>query len=74
MNAIVLLSSRRPPKPPRDGARASRIPANDVAEVSPAGSPEAPLVVSFVGLTPEEQRRALASFPGGARCSLAEFD
>jgi hypothetical protein len=43
--------------------RHDRVPAHD--------APEAPLVVSFVGLTLSEQRAALAGFPGGRRFVLA---
>ncbi len=32
--------------------------------------PEAPLRIEFVGLNEEQQRRALAGFPGGNRFSL----
>lgn len=45
----------RPPHPP----------------VSPIDEPETPLTVEFEGLTPEEQRAALAAFPGGRRFQLA---
>ncbi|HHY50845.1 MAG TPA: hypothetical protein GYA10_14005 [Alphaproteobacteria bacterium] len=38
--------------------------------VSPIDGPEAPLEVEFEGLTDEEQRRALAAFPGGRRFVL----
>ena len=43
-------------------------------ETEPQGeinSPEAPMTVVFEGLTEDEQRRALASFPGGKRFILA---
>jgi len=43
--------------------RPDRVPAHD--------APEAPLVVSFVGLSRSEQRAALAGFPGGRRFVLA---
>lgn len=48
----------------KDGRRLcpDRVPAFD--------APEAPLSVSFTGLTPEEQLRALAAFPGGKRFRL----
>ncbi len=46
------------------GRRADRVPLHD--------APEAPLVVSFVGLTRSEQRAALAGFPGGRRFILAD--
>ena len=38
--------------------------------VPSTGMPEAPLDVLFVGLSEEEQRAALAAFPGGARFRL----
>jgi hypothetical protein len=38
--------------------------------LNPIDEPETPLEVEFVGLTPSEQRRALASFPGGRRFTL----
>ena len=34
--------------------------------------PEALMTVSFAGLNEAEQRRALESFPGGRRCSIAQ--
>lgn len=37
-----------------------------------AGDREQSLEVSFEGLTRDEQERALASFPGGRRCTLVE--
>jgi hypothetical protein len=49
-----------------DGAHRSR-PLDDVA---PAGKPERPLEIEFVGLTEAEQRAALAAFPGGRRFVL----
>lgn len=39
--------------------------------VAPIDKPETPLTVEFEGLTPEEQRAALAGFPGGRRFQLA---
>jgi len=75
MNAIVLLSSRLPPSPssgePAEGAAR---PANDDARpAAPAMAvPEDLLTISFVGLTPDEAERALASFPGASRCRLAD--
>lgn len=38
--------------------------------VAPVDEPETPLTVEFEGLTPEEQRAALAAFPGGKRFQL----
>ena len=38
--------------------------------IRPVDAPEVPLEVEFVGLTEEEQRRALAAFPGGRRFVL----
>jgi hypothetical protein len=48
----------------RDGVRVAgdRVPAID--------APESELDVTFVGLTDEEQRAALAAFPGGRRFRL----
>lgn len=39
--------------------------------VAPIDEPETPLTVEFEGLTPEQQRAALAGFPGGRRFQLA---
>ena len=39
--------------------------------IGPADEPEAVLDVEFEGLTEDEQRRALAAFPGGRRFRLA---
>ncbi len=39
--------------------------------VLPADRPELPMLVSFEGLSPEEQHKALAAFPGGRRFVLA---
>ena len=39
--------------------------------VAPVDEPETPLTVEFEGLTPDEQRAALAAFPGGKRFQLA---
>lgn len=41
---------------------------------SPAGAPEAPIVVEFFGLTEAEQLRALMAFPGGRRFVLKSSD
>ena len=80
MNAILLLPSRRQPTtPPGNDAcserrgPAYRAPANDevLPLVGPAGEPEAVMVVSFEGLSDDEQRKALDSFPGGRRCLIA---
>lgn len=38
--------------------------------ILPADGPEAPLEIEFVGLSPMEQRAALAGFPGGRRFVL----
>jgi hypothetical protein len=40
------------------------------AALPPIDAPEELLVVSFVGLTEAEQRRALAAYPGGRRFRL----
>lgn len=39
--------------------------------VAPIDEPETPLTVEFEGLTLDEQRAALAAFPGGKRFHLA---
>lgn len=49
-----------------DGLPTARHPA-----VAPVDEPETPLTVEFEGLTPDEQRAALAAFPGGKRFQLA---
>ena len=73
MNAILLLSSRRP-VPPDEAGRAFRAQTKhaDVDAVSNASGPEATITVSFAGLSEAEQRRALESFPGGRRCMIAQ--
>ena len=48
----------------RDGRRV------DVDNVPASGAPEPPLYVSFRGISEEEQRAALAAFPGGRRFIL----
>ncbi|HTJ56659.1 MAG TPA: hypothetical protein VL418_03725 [Devosiaceae bacterium] len=72
MNAILLLSSPQRLRRSEAGG-VGRVPANDevLPMIAPAGSPEAAIAISFVGLTPDEQHRALASFPGARRCLLA---
>lgn len=40
------------------------------SSLPPIDAPEEILVVSFVGLTEAEQRRALAAYPGGRRFRL----
>lgn len=49
-----------------DGLRTPRHPA-----IAPVDEPETPLTVEFEGLTLDEQRAALAAFPGGRRFQLA---
>jgi hypothetical protein len=44
--------------------------ADPSERVAPAGEPEAPLEVEFVGINEDEQRAALAAFPGGSRFVL----
>jgi hypothetical protein len=39
--------------------------------LEPFGAPEQPMVVTFEGLTENQQRAALAAFPGGRRFQLA---
>lgn len=43
-------------------------------EIAPIDAPEAVLEVEFVGLTEEEQRAALAGFPGGRRFRLKDAE
>jgi hypothetical protein len=47
-----------------DGRRVER-------PIAPLGSPEKPMAVRFEGLTEDQQRAALAAFPGGKRFVLA---
>jgi hypothetical protein len=47
-----------------------RLPPPRGLEVAPIDRPELPLEVEFEGLTLEEQRAALAAFPGGRRFVL----
>lgn len=49
-----------------DGARRPT-PLDDVA---PIDQPERPLEIEFFGITEEQQRKALAAFPGGRRFIL----
>ena len=49
--------------------------ANDMVprsrlQIAPVDEPELPMTISFEGLSPEEQRVALAAFPGGKRFVL----
>jgi hypothetical protein len=53
-------------------AGARRMAQQAPVTVSPLQEPEAPLVVEFVGLSEEQQRRALAGWPGGQRFRLAD--
>lgn len=39
--------------------------------ILPPDRPELPMLVSFEGLSPDEQRKALGAFPGGRRFVLA---
>ena len=48
----------------RDGEQLRHIP--------PITEPEAPMQVTFEGLSESEQRKALASFPGGDRFTLVQ--
>lgn len=43
-----------------------------VYNVPASGVPEEPLQVSFTGINPDEQRAALAAFPGGKRFILVQ--
>lgn len=75
MTPIVLLAPALPPTPQSTSALdVFAAPAND-EEAQFAGSLtglEEMLMVSFVGLKPDEQLRALASFPGARRCIIAD--
>jgi hypothetical protein len=42
----------------------------EVRHLGRIDGPEAPLAVEFVGLSADEQRAALAAFPGGKRFQL----
>lgn len=70
--ALRLWSSSNPSPRPQlwlaavDGV--TQVPSRE--PVNPIDGPEAPLEVEFEGLTDEEQRRALAAFPGGRRFVL----
>lgn len=39
-------------------------------EIAPIDSPELPMTIRFEGITPAQQRAALAAFPGGRRFIL----
>lgn len=39
--------------------------------IAPLDEPETPIEVEFVGLTPEQQQRALSGWPGAQRFTLA---
>ena len=70
MNATVVLPPHNVPPVPDDLPIAFDAPANDAAPAGRPG-PEAPLLVSFVGLSAQEAERALRAFPGGRRIVLA---
>jgi hypothetical protein len=74
MNAIVQLPRLPSPTTRDDKSMSYAAPANDdrLREVGAIFGPEESLWVSFVGLTPAEQQRALASFPGARRCVVAD--
>jgi hypothetical protein len=75
MTPILLLAPRLPPTPKSTTALdVFAAPANDEAAQFAASLTgfEELLVVSFVGLRPDEQLRALASFPGARRCIIAD--
>lgn len=42
----------------------------EVRNLGPSDGPEAPVAVEFVGISMEQQRAALAAFPGGRRFKL----
>jgi hypothetical protein len=75
MNAIVMLPSVKPRVPrASDLMIAFNVPANDGCQRAAGGifGAEEALNVSFVGLSGDEARRALGSFPGARRCVLAD--
>ena len=75
MNAVLLLSYRRPPVLPDAESRSMFEIAADKARLAAIGfadGTEAIIGVTFVGLTEIEQRKALASFPGARRCYIAQ--
>jgi hypothetical protein len=74
MNAIVLLSSRQSKFSKDDLPMAFEAPANDdrLTELGAIFGAEQALGVSFTGISAGEALRALASFPGGRRCVLAD--
>jgi hypothetical protein len=51
-----------------EGRRLQRPATEPVGDID---GPETPMVVEFFGITEEEQRAALAAFPGGKRFVLA---
>jgi hypothetical protein len=74
MNAVLLLSHRRPPALLDDESRGVfEIDVNEIVVTRRFADGAEPLMaVSFVGLTEAEQRTALASFPGARRCYVAQ--
>ena len=74
MSAIVLLTSRPLPVRQEELPVSFAAPANDAAlrRIGAVFGPESELEVSFVGLTAEETRKALALFPGGRRYVLQD--
>ncbi|HEV7718315.1 MAG TPA: hypothetical protein VGO70_04990 [Arsenicitalea sp.] len=44
------------------------------ADFPAASDDEATVQIDFIGLSPDEQQKALASFPGGARFRLRQLD
>ena len=74
MNAIVTLPSSKSRVPPSAELMiAFNAPANDGQLKATGGvfGPEEPLSVRFEGLSADETKRALGSFPGAKRCVLA---
>lgn len=81
MNAILLFDARRQARPvdddklavfPAGAANDTGAADGEAVGVGIMGGAESLLTVSFVGISAFEQERALASFPGGRRCILAE--
>jgi len=57
----------------RAGIRLATVDGRRVASprIEPVDAPELPMAVRFEGLTDDQQRAALAAFPGGRRFVLA---
>jgi hypothetical protein len=51
-------------------AAANDMTPRSLLKLAPVDQPEVPMAISFEGLSPDEQRAALAAFPGGKRFVL----